>query len=75
MSMGASRAYDDKWLIDRVTEEYKTGRARSYGAAALALALAGEIPGGGTPESKARRIAVKAPKADRTSKGQSSGET
>jgi len=62
--MGSSRRYDDKNLVDRVREEYSSGRARSYGAAALSLALGGHIPGGGTPESKAKRIAVKAAKLD-----------
>ena len=73
-NMGSSRHYDDKILIDRVREEYSSGRARSYGAAALGLALAGQIPGGGTPESKARRIAVKASKLDKVSKRSLSGE-
>ena len=66
--MSSGLRFDDQVLIDRVREEYLCGRARSYGAAALALALAGQIPGGGTPESKARRIAVKAAKFDKASK-------
>ncbi len=60
--MGVSRQYDDERLIKRVRDEYLSGRAKSYGAAALALVIAGEVPGGGTPESKAKRIAVKASK-------------
>ena len=66
--MSSGRKYDDQTLIQRVKEEYASGRARSYGAAALALALAGKIPGGGTPESKARRIAVKAARLDKSLK-------
>jgi len=56
-------------LIERVRKECSSGQAKSYGAAALALALAGAVPGGGTPESKARRIAVKAAKLDKALKG------
>jgi hypothetical protein len=66
--MGSSRRYNDKNLVDRVREEYSSGRAQSYGAAALSLALAGQIPGGGTPQSKAKRIAVKASKLDKALK-------
>jgi hypothetical protein len=66
--MSSGRKYDDQTLIEKVKEEYASGRARSYGAAALALALAGEIPGGGTPESKARRIAVKAARREKSPK-------
>ncbi len=71
--MGSNRPYNDEKLIERVREEYASGRARSYGAAALALALAGEIQGGGTPESKARRVAVKAAKLDKTIESSDSG--
>ena len=63
--MAGGRHYDDAILIERVRQEYLSGRARSYGAAALSLALSGQIVGGGTPESKARRIAVKAAKRDK----------
>ena len=71
--MGSSRQYNDEKLIERVREEYASGRARSYGAAALALALAGQIKGSGTPESKARRVAVKAAKFDRAIERSDSG--
>jgi hypothetical protein len=65
--MASGRHYDDASLIEKVRQDYLTGRARSYVAAALALALAGQIVGGGTPENKARRIAVKAAKLDKAS--------
>jgi hypothetical protein len=53
-----NRAYNDDALVQEVLKAKNSGEAKSYRAAAEAIR--DKIPGGGTPESRVKRIAAKA---------------
>jgi hypothetical protein len=62
--------YDDAALIARAMAAFKSGKFRSRTAAALSFVA--DIPGGGSPTAKAKRIGRKADKLGRADKNNSS---